>query len=983
MQETRPDGPASAENAAAETGGPPAVAVLGDFLLEKEIARGASGVVWRAWDRKLEREVAVKIMREASLAGAHAQARFRAEAAATAALVHPHLVRLYGAGEEEGVLFLAMEFVDGPDLARLAARGPLPAREAARHLAAAAEGVQCAHDSGVIHRDLKPSNLLLGADQQIRVADFGIARRESGDLLTLTGDTLGTPGYMAPEQAAGQAATPRSDIYGLGATLYHLLTGRAPFAGESHLAVLQQMTSADPVPPRVLNPGVPRDLETICLKALACEPARRYGTARELAEDLRRFLAGETVRARPTGPVERAWRWCRRRPALALSLAGMAALGTAVVATSVISAARIEGLRKDAVARLYASDMRLACQGLAEGRLGLAESLLERHRPTPGGEDQRGFEWYHLQEVCRGGGETTLAGMRGAVDAIAVSDDGRWLAAGAENLRLWSLPDGKPHDAPLSASSALGPVRSLVFAPGGGLLAVTHAGGALRILSPSTGEIAASADCGVPGPVAGWEPDGAHLSLVASHTRWLWLWRDGQDGLARQEDFPLAAHRPVFSGDAGTLAFSTVKGWDISIFDLRQHTAPHTIPGAHDIACSLAFTDDGGILAIGHFSGAVSMFERPFLQPQRQTLTHRGKVDLMAFSRDGTRLASASNEVIVLQTPGDSQPRQTLLGHRHTVRSLAFSPDGQKLVSGDAGGVVKVWDVALRTDHAQANAISQDGATILHNAGPDVIEVERTSQPPVRFRVAQELSGTRVPSVCGVWREGCVLSGENPVCVLFDGSVVERSLPENCLVVGCSPDGRWIYLVRPPLNTPVIWDRLNRREHLVLEPDPPNPTAATFSPDSRYCASGFRSGLVKVHDLETAREIQRIEAHSAWAYQRAFSQDGTLLATAGFDGVVRVWDWRSGTKLREFTSTSVSDGFWSVALSPDGRRLAAGTGESTVALWDFDTGLETALFQAMLPPQTIENLRFTSDGNALYVHGLLLRAPRNHPDKLP
>lgn len=973
VRDIRRNGSSREVHSAPEENSFPSAMILGDFQLEKEIASGASGVVWRAWDRRLEREVAIKIMRETAQACPQAKARFRVEAAATAALVHPHIVRLYGAGEEDGVLFLAMEYVEGTDLARITTVSTLPAKTAARYIAEAADGVHCAHESGVIHRDLKPSNLLLGADQRIRVADFGIARRESGDLLTMTGDTLGTPGYMAPEQAAGKPATSLSDIYGLGATLYHLLTGRTPFAGENHLVMLHQMASGDPISLRALNPGVPRDLETVCLKALAYEPSRRYSTSQELAEDLRRFLSGESVFARPTSTIGRVWRWGRRRPALASALAGVVILILAMVITSVSSAARIEGLRKEAVIRLYASDMRLAFQGLAEGRLGLAESLLERHLPDKSGEDHRGFEWFHLQEMCSVGREINLTGMSGPVNIVRISNDGRWLAAGGDSVCLWILSEGKLH-AKVEASAR---VNSLSFSSDGAYLAVAHVDGTLRIVSTATGETAAFANCSLPNPVVTWEKAGNSLALMAGNIRWQWFWRDGQAGLIRRQDFPMSATRPVFSDDASMLAFTSPPVWDISLIDLRKSDGVYTIPGANDIASSLAFTDNGNALAIGHFSGVISIFESPFLQPLRQTQTHRGKASLVTFSRDNMQLASASNEVIVVQTFGDRRPRQTFLGHRHTVRSIAFSPDGQNLISGDAGGVVKVWRLSDQSKQSYANVISQDGTTILRRAGTRAYIVERVGRLTKNFILPGDFPDVGEPVVRAVWREGMILGGENSVCIEFDSRVEDHSLPKGCRVDSCSADGRWVYLTFPPLNTPIIWDRRNGRQHLALEPDPPNPAAVTFSPDSRYCASGSRSGIVTIYDLQTAREVQRLEAHSAWAYQRAFSQDGGHLATAGFDGVIRTWDWRRGIRLREFTSTSVSDGFWSVAFSPDGRRLAGGTGESTVVIWDLETGLETALLQGPLPTQTIEILRFTSDGESLFVHGLNLPAPRS------
>ncbi len=332
---------------------PPSLASLGrfgDYELEEEIARGGMGVVYRARQLGLGRPVAVKLLRDGVLAGAQEVRRFRAEAQTVAALAHPNIVGIHEIGEHEGQLFLVMPLIAGQDLAALTRDGPLPARRAAEWLVRIADAVQHAHDRGVLHRDLKPSNILVDADGVPHVTDFGLARHKDRDGgLTLSGQVLGTPGYLAPEQAAGRRdLTAVCDVYGLGALLYHLLTGRAPFVGESPAAVLRQVEERDPVPPRVLNPSVPRDLDTLTLKALAKDPSARYGTARAMREDLERFLRGEPLHARPVSGLERAGRWARRHPAPAalatlVVLLGLSVAGVLVTANLRLSAQRAQG----------------------------------------------------------------------------------------------------------------------------------------------------------------------------------------------------------------------------------------------------------------------------------------------------------------------------------------------------------------------------------------------------------------------------------------------------------------------------------------------------------------------------------------------------------------------------------------------------------------------------------------------------------------
>ncbi len=339
---------------------------LGGYEIEAEVGRGGMGVVYRARDRALDRVVALKVLRP-DLDDDRARRRFVREVRAAAAVEHDHIVRVYATSDPaEEPLFFAMEFVGGPSLSRrIRAEGRLAPREAAELVAQAADGLAAAHAAGLVHRDVKPDNILIdAATGRAKVGDFGLARLAADPSdLTRSGVVAGTPAYLSPEQARGDAHTGAPvDVYGLGVTLYECLTGEVPFLGAPHM-VVQQILHDDPRPPRRLNDAIPRDLETICLKAMAREPHRRYASAGALAADLRRWLAGEPIRARAVGPIERGWRLARRRP-LSASLA--AALAIALVAgttTSVVLWRRAEAnLRaagrdyrraRDAVDKLY------------------------------------------------------------------------------------------------------------------------------------------------------------------------------------------------------------------------------------------------------------------------------------------------------------------------------------------------------------------------------------------------------------------------------------------------------------------------------------------------------------------------------------------------------------------------------------------------------------------------------------------------------
>jgi WD40 repeat protein/tetratricopeptide (TPR) repeat protein/tRNA A-37 threonylcarbamoyl transferase component Bud32 len=372
-------GPASRRRT---TTGPSPLMSFGDYEIESEIARGGMGVVYKARQVKLNRTVALKMILAGQFASDEDVQRFYSEAEAAAKLDHPGIVPIYEVDEFDGRHFFSMAFIDGQSLAQRTNQGPLPPREAAQLMKQVADAVHYAHLHGVIHRDLKPRNILLTTGGQPKVTDFGLAKRVGdGSDLTVSGQAIGTPGYMPPEQAAGKLTEigPRSDVYSLGGVLYCLLTGRPPFQSSSIVETIKQAIETPPVPPRMLNPSVDRDLETICLKCLEKNPAHRYASAADLAAELQRFLDGEPIKALRAGPLTRGWRWLRRRPlvaALGTSLAVLAVVValSATVAQRALRTYRLTNLQQTIAARI--EEPQLTAEWLSESDQ-LAASLAE------------------------------------------------------------------------------------------------------------------------------------------------------------------------------------------------------------------------------------------------------------------------------------------------------------------------------------------------------------------------------------------------------------------------------------------------------------------------------------------------------------------------------------------------------------------------------------------------------------------------------
>ena len=881
----------------------PFVRDFGDYELLEEIARGGMGIVYKARQKSLDRIVALKMLLFGPQASPEFAKRFRAEAVLAASLQHPNIVAIHEVGVHEGQQFFVMDYVAGPSLARLVGHQPLPARRAAGYLKTVAEAIHYAHERGILHRDLKPSNVLIDVNDQPRVTDFGLARRFEGDSqVTLTGQVLGSPNYIPPEQALGKRGkvSRQSDVYALGAMLYHLLTGRPPFQGETLTDTLHQVLNTEPVSPRLLNPSVPMDLETICLKCLEKESHRRYPTAEAVAEELGRFLEDKPIRARPVNVPEKAWRWCRRKPALATALGAVilvAALGFAGILSQW---RRAEQQRRNAEAsellacqNAYASDMNLAQRVLEANDVKLAISLLNKHRPTDkSATDLRHWEWRYLWQLCQPDMSFSLRRDSAPVGAVAISQDGRLLAVqtGGYKVTLWDLTTKRP----MTELPGLGWIRAMTLSPSGGVLAVSRskegeapkvefwdvpAGKLTLTLSPpapvislafsSDGKLLATLNDQGTAEVREWESNRSITNLNAAP------FRRGGTGVV------------VFSPDGNRLAVGADYGW-LQVVNLRSGAVRTIETQTIDGVSALAFSPDSQLLAAGfaYTSGTVGLWDSDSGEPRGQLTNATAWVRALAFTPDGRRLAVASvNGTIQIWNVAERTEVVCLRGHPAEGLALGFQADGRTLASGCGEGTACLWDLAA-TNRISAHT----SLAISHGFTPNA-------------------------------------PGQNFTAGALDPKVVSR------LGLAFNPDGR-SFITTDPEGTLGDWDTRTMQQTESLPMLGSNCWGVALSPDGHWLAVGNSAGKVHLWDWKTRQLVKSLDVPFEWCGLLRFSRSGAfLLAKVRFNNrALNLKIWKTGGWEELPLGGSRVEAPTAVDCSPDDRFLALGYTDGAVTL---------------------------------------------------
>jgi WD40 repeat protein/serine/threonine protein kinase len=1008
---------------------PPAPA---GYDIEEVLGRGGMGVVYLARQRGLNRRVALKMIRDGALASGQELARFRGEAQAVARLQHPNIVQIYEIGEHAGRPYFSLEYLAGGSLDKLLAGKPLPAHEAAALVETLARAVHYAHQHGIIHRDLKPANVLLqpiatkntkshenqeeetkagSSDPSFgdfscfswpflpKITDFGLAKRldplpadgvHRGQ--TQSGAILGTPSYMAPEQAGAksQEIGPATDVYALGAILYELLTGRPPFLAATALDTLLQVAGQEPVPPSRLQPKLPRDLETVCLKCLQKDPHKRYDSASELADDLQRFLAGEPITARPVGRLERLVRWCRRKPAIAGLLAALvlvfvagfagvlwkwrdaedARAETAKKAAAAEAARRAEEAQKRAAEEARAEAAKKAAaaedakhnaeaaQRAEEAQKRTAESLRQQaderrrqaeralsfnrvvlaHRYWLAGNSDRARE---LLDLCpprfrrwdwhylRRLGQAellTLGGQTGQVDAAAVSPDGRWIA---------------------SAHSGQG-----------------LPGGVVRIWDAANGQVRFAFRAHRSAITAlSFSPDSRYLAS-ASRSGTIKLWK-AQSG--RPETLPPFQHGPK------------PKRWGMLIAGGEGWSGKNGVT-------SLAFSPGGNRLASSGHDGTVRIWDTRNGHELRTISAHSSTCNAVAFSPDGRRVASAGAEAQKGPTPevdGANKPvpldrgaqwarvwdvrtgnKLLELRHAAAVSSIAFSPRGHDVVTGGRDGTVKLWNAQdgkeLKTFRNQTRnihrvCVSPDGTRVVFAGDDHTVRVwDRTSGREL-FALRGH-SGT-IHSLAYQAHGRRLVSADNSSVKVWEAVAGGQTVLSGGPGLAFSPDGRQLATQGPP-QTIKVWDVRTGQLLRSLKGSVSHGSLA-FSPDGARLLSA-EDYTVTIWDLNTGAKVLAKESRSPVS-QAQFSPDGKTLALACLGEPVCIWDAHTGAALRTLGGVAMEG--WFLAFNRDGTRLAASLGTSGIRVWEPATGKIVATMWGHM--NVVRGAAFNPDGSLL------------------